>query len=69
MAPLKDYLSKALRVIKNGNGRLITTQEEWFEVDYETLGDMISDAQTLHMQGYNTCMNRKIFTMVVSMGM
>jgi len=69
MAAIKDYFTQALMIIKNGKGRITTTQTTWFEVDYDSLRDMINDAQFLNEYGYNTCMNRKIFTMTVSMGM
>ena len=70
MAALKDYLSQALMIIKNnGNGRLLSTDSDWFEVNYETERHMISDAQLLTQYGYNTRMDRKFFNMVVSMGL
>jgi hypothetical protein len=48
---------------------LMNTAEDWFEVSYDDLRDMLSDAQLLNHLGYNTRMNRKMFLMSVSMGM
>jgi predicted neutral ceramidase superfamily lipid hydrolase len=70
MASIKRCFTQALMTIKSNNkGILMNTAEDWFEVSYDDLRDMLSDAQLLNHLGYNTRMNRKMFLMSVSMGM
>lgn len=70
MAALNKAFTQALLTIKNnGKGRLMNTDEDWFEVSYDTKREMLSDAQLLNHFGYKTQLNRNMYNMTVSLGM
>ena len=66
MAALQKIFTQALLTIKAGSGRLLGAYETYFEVNYETVDDMLSDALVLNQQGYTTRMDRQFFNMTVT---
>jgi len=66
MAAINKVLHQALLTIKeNGNGRVLSAEENMFEADYDSINDMLADAQLLNHLGYVTRMNRKMNMMQV----
>ena len=67
MAALNDIFTEALKIIrKSDQVRITKAASDYFEVDYEDLNTMLSDAQLLNYRGFTTKINRKFIGMTVS---
>ncbi len=67
MAALNNVFTQALIIVqKNGKGLITKAANDYFEVDYDNVNQMISEAQLLNHLGYTTQINRDACNMCIS---